>query len=237
MSTSTEISAPAGHEPRADVPDGSTPPRGRPGRRRDLVAYLFLAPWFVGPAPAHRRPVLVALPVVHRLRPAQPRRAGSGWPTTCSMFTDDPRFLPVAQGHAHLRRARRSRCSWPSPWPWRCCSTAGCAGSASTASVYYLPSLLGGSVAVAVMWRQLFGGDGAGQPAARAASASRAAAGSPTPDYALYTLIAADDLAVRLADGDLPGRAASRSRRSSTTPPRSTAPAAGGSSGTSRCRC
>ncbi len=28
-------------------------------------------------------------------------------------------------------------------------------------TVYYLPSIIGGSVAVAVMWRQLFGGDGA----------------------------------------------------------------------------
>ncbi|WP_410785555.1 hypothetical protein [Kribbella sp. C-35] len=47
MSMSTKISAPAGRETTADVPAGSTPAT-RPRPRRDRVAYLFLAPWFVG---------------------------------------------------------------------------------------------------------------------------------------------------------------------------------------------
>ncbi len=42
----------------------------------------------------------------------------------------------------------------------RSCSTAACAGSRFYRSVFYLPSLLGASVAIAILWRQIFGVDG-----------------------------------------------------------------------------
>ena len=49
MSMRTEISAPAGRESTAGIPAGGTPAaRPKPSRRRDRVAYLFLAPWFAG---------------------------------------------------------------------------------------------------------------------------------------------------------------------------------------------
>jgi multiple sugar transport system permease protein len=54
--------------------------------------------------------------------------------------------------------------------------------------IYYLPSLLGGSVAVAVMWRQIFGGDGVVNQALGVFGIN-APNWISTPQYALYTLI------------------------------------------------
>ena len=46
-------------------------------------------------------------------------------------------------------------------------------------ALFYLPSILGGSIAVAVLWRQLFENDGRHQHAPRPISASTAPTGSP----------------------------------------------------------
>lgn len=54
--------------------------------------------------------------------------------------------------------------------------------------IYYLPSLLGGSVAVAVMWRQIFGGEGVVNQGL-ALFGINAPNWISTPQYALYTLI------------------------------------------------
>ena len=48
-------------------------------------------------------------------------------------------------------------------------------------ALFYLPSLLGASVAIAVLWRKVFAGGRAGQPACSRCSASRGRAGSRTP--------------------------------------------------------
>jgi multiple sugar transport system permease protein len=55
-------------------------------------------------------------------------------------------------------------------------------------SIFYLPSLLGGSVAVAVMWRQIFGGSGVVNQAL-AVFGIDAPNWISTPQYALYTLV------------------------------------------------
>ena len=48
-------------------------------------------------------------------------------------------------------------------------------------ALFYLPSLLGPSVAIAVLWRQLFARRRPGQSCVLACSACRGRAGSPTP--------------------------------------------------------
>ena len=58
-------------------------------------------------------------------------------------------------------------------------------------TVYYIPTLLGGSVAISVLWRRLFAGDGAINAIIR--TISNGALDPPswisTPEYALYTLV------------------------------------------------
>ncbi len=102
-------------------------------------------------------------------------------------------------------------------------------------AIFYLPSLLGASVAIAVLWRQLFAGDGL----VNAGTCTIWHSGAEL-DFAseLFALDAgcAQRLAVRLADDHLPRRSASdpaghvRSRQSRRRL------ASSGSSTRSRCR-
>lgn len=56
-------------------------------------------------------------------------------------------------------------------------------------SVYYIPTLLGGSVAIAVLWRRLFAGDGVINMLLRGAFGLDPPAWISNPRYSLYTLI------------------------------------------------
>jgi multiple sugar transport system permease protein len=65
----------------------------------------------------------------------------------------------------------------------------GLRGLALYRSVYYLPSLLGGSVAIAILWRQLFGADGLLNGVLRSVGVADPPAWVSDPDYALGSLI------------------------------------------------
>jgi multiple sugar transport system permease protein len=56
-------------------------------------------------------------------------------------------------------------------------------------AVYYIPTLLGGSVAIAVLWRQLFSADGLINTILRGVFNADPPAWISNPKYALYTLI------------------------------------------------
>ena len=56
-------------------------------------------------------------------------------------------------------------------------------------AVYYLPSLIGSSVAVALLWRQIFGSEGQANRALGALGVESTIGWVSHPDYALWTLI------------------------------------------------
>ncbi|MDR2094417.1 MAG: sugar ABC transporter permease [Treponema sp.] len=56
-------------------------------------------------------------------------------------------------------------------------------------TVYYIPTLLGGSVAISVLWRRLFSGDGVINAILRAVKFADPPSWISTPEYALGTLI------------------------------------------------
>jgi len=56
-------------------------------------------------------------------------------------------------------------------------------------AMFYLPSLLGASVAIAVLWRQIFGADGLVNAVAMALFGIQGPAWISDPDTALYTLV------------------------------------------------
>jgi multiple sugar transport system permease protein len=56
-------------------------------------------------------------------------------------------------------------------------------------ALYYIPTLLGGSVAIAILWRRLFAGDGVLNTILHGAFGITPPAWISTPQYALYTLI------------------------------------------------
>ncbi|OOV13344.1 ABC transporter permease, partial [Streptomyces avermitilis] len=135
--------------------------RRRAARRRGggWWAFLFLAPWFVGLFGLTIYPMLDSLYLSFTdfdlLTPAQ-------WVGTQNyehMFTDDPVFWDSV--HATLLYVVVSV-------PLKLALALGVAmllnrdlrGIGFYRAAFYLPSLLGGAVAIAIVWRQVFGGDG-----------------------------------------------------------------------------
>ncbi len=150
----------------ADVPATTAPgkPRlrgdaGARRRREARAAYLFLAPWFLGLI------VITVVPIVASLYLSftdysmlQPPK-WIGLDNYTKMFAGDPRFLTslkvttiyvVVSVPLQLAFALALALALD----------AGLRGLAFYRSIYYLPSLLGGSVAIAILWRKIFGSDG-----------------------------------------------------------------------------
>jgi multiple sugar transport system permease protein len=134
--------------------------QGKRWRQNNLMGYLFIAPWLIGFF------VLTLIPVATSLVLSfTDYSALSGAPNWVGldnfvrMFTDDPRYWRVVRSTLYfafmsvplkltfallvamlLNKARRAVGIYR--------------------AIYYAPSIVGGSIAVAVMWRQIFGSDG-----------------------------------------------------------------------------
>jgi multiple sugar transport system permease protein len=151
---------PAAGSVRGRGPDTPAPRRRRASfaRRRDRVAYLFLAPWFIGMIVFTIGPIIASLYLSFTdytlLSPPQwlgfdnyremlddPRLRKSLIVTFQYVFVSVPLQLVLALGLAMLLNR-------------------GVRGLAIYRSVFYLPSLLAGSVSIAILWRQIFGNDG-----------------------------------------------------------------------------
>jgi multiple sugar transport system permease protein len=127
-------------------------------RREDRAAYVFLLPWFVGMAVFTIGPILASLYLSFTdytlLSPPEwlgldnyqrmlddTRLHKSLLVTFEYVFISVPLQLSLALALAMLLNR-------------------GVRGLAFYRSVYYLPSLLAGSVSIAILWRQIFGGEG-----------------------------------------------------------------------------
>jgi multiple sugar transport system permease protein len=152
--------------PTAPVPPvPAAPRRGRAARRRraDLAGYLFLSPWLLGLLGITAVPMLISLYL---------------------SFTDYSPLIEVTDANwVGLDNYRRMFTSDPSYWhavrvtvtfaliavPLKLASALGVAmllnralrGISLFRGLFYLPSLLGGSVAVAIVWRSMFNREGA----------------------------------------------------------------------------
>jgi multiple sugar transport system permease protein len=161
----------------------------RPRRRhRDNAAgYAFLAPWLIGIFGLTLLPMAYSLYLsfTHFDLLSAPRWIG--WDNYREMFTDDPRFLqsvkvtliyvvfsvPLKLGIALAVAMGLNR---------------GLRALGFYRAIFYLPSLLGASVAVAVMWRQIFSQDGLVNQVLRVFGI-HGQDWIGTPDYALWTLV------------------------------------------------
>jgi multiple sugar transport system permease protein len=130
----------------------------RPKRRDNLAGFMFLLPWFIGVILITAVPMLASLGLSFtKYNLLQPPRF-IGVDNYVRMFTDD-RFwsslgvtfvyvfvsVPLQLVLALLLAVVLDR---------------GARGLAVYRSVFYLPSLIGGSAAIAVLWKQVFGSDG-----------------------------------------------------------------------------
>jgi multiple sugar transport system permease protein len=134
--------------------------QGRRHRHKDNAAgYLFLTPWFVGLVLITLIPVVTSLYLSFTdyriLRPPN----WVGLENYQHMFLQDPRLL------SSLRvTTTYVIVSVPLSLIFALALAlvldSGLRGLTIYRAVYYLPSLLGGSVAIAILWRKIFGADG-----------------------------------------------------------------------------
>ncbi|HEV2515662.1 MAG TPA: sugar ABC transporter permease [Devosia sp.] len=159
----------------------------RPRRRQSLVGYLFLLPWFGGVILLTAGPLLASLYLSFTNFDLLQAPDWVGLENYIRMFTADTRFMralwvtltyvllgvPLNLAFALLIAVLLNQ---------------KVRGLGLFRGIYYLPSLLGGSVAIAVLWRQLFGRDGVVNEALSVFGIV-----GPNwigmPQYALYTLI------------------------------------------------
>lgn len=128
-------------------------------RSQTRAAYFFLAPWFLGLLGLTLGPMLASLYLSFTDYSLLSDARWVGLDNYEKMFTEDDRFLtslkvttvyvvvsvPLQLAFALALALVLDR---------------GLRGLAFYRSVFYLPSLLGGSVAISILWRKIFGTDG-----------------------------------------------------------------------------
>ncbi|WP_245991263.1 carbohydrate ABC transporter permease [Bogoriella caseilytica] len=140
-----------------EAPDAPPPPR-RDKNRHTLSGHLFLSPWILGFVALTAGPVLASLYLAFTRYNLLSPPSWAGLDNFVRMFSD-PHFLNSAQVtiiyvfvSVPLQLALALFLA--------VVLDKGLRGLAIYRSGYYLPSLLGASVAVAVLWRRIFGYDG-----------------------------------------------------------------------------
>jgi len=181
-----------------DVRSATAPTPAPPSLRRRLLdrlpylsdgaaAHLFLAPWFLGLALITVGPIAASfyLSFTDYSLLAAPEWIGL---ENFARMAEDPRFykaLEVTFTYVFV--------SVPLQLAFALALALvldkGLRGLALYRSIYYLPSLLGSSVAVAVLWRQMFGTDGLVNTLLQALGWENPPGWVSTPTYALGTLI------------------------------------------------
>ena len=128
-------------------------------RRENLAGYLFLSPWLLGFVLITGGPVLASLDLSFTDYSVLGSPDWTGTENYEEMLTSDPRFwtslsvtmtyllasVPLVQVAALTLAVLMNR---------------GVRGLAVYRAVFYIPSLIGGSVAIAILWTAVFAGDG-----------------------------------------------------------------------------
>jgi len=161
--------------------------RSRIAQRDNRAAYLFLLPWLCGLILISIGPILASLYLSFTDYPLLSPPEWIGTENYQDMMNDD-RFwqsmrvtvtyvvvsVPLQLGFALFLALVLDR---------------GIRGLPLYRAVYYLPSLLGSSVAVALLWRQIFGSRGLVNQALGLLGIENTVGWVSHPDYSLWTLI------------------------------------------------
>src|SRR5512139_3829733 len=128
-------------------------------REENLVGYIFLSPWLIGFFAFTVIPMVASLYLAFTkydgVRPAE----WVGLGNFIKMFTDDPRYYKSIQATLYytfvavpLRLAIALLLALTLNNYRR--------GTSFYRTVFYIPSIVGGSIGVAVMWKGIFGNEG-----------------------------------------------------------------------------
>ncbi len=175
----------------ADRASGHRPvsrPRVRTRGVRRWAPYIFLLPWLIGMIAVTLGPMIASLLLSFTDYSFIGSTDWVGIENYERMFTSDARFMsslgvtftyvfisvPLQLGFALLIAMVLNQ---------------GLKGLAFYRSVYYLPSLLGSSVAVAILWRQIFGAEGMVNQILGSIGFENLPNWIGSPDFALGTLV------------------------------------------------
>ena len=155
---------------------------------RELTAYLFLGPWLIGFVVFTLGPVLASLYLSFTKFDLLTAPVWIGAENYVRMFTGDYRFyqalkvtftyllfeVPLKLAFALLIATMLDKAV---------------RGGGIYRALFYIPSLLGGSVAIAVLWRQLFEGNGTVNQVLLWLFGIQGPSWISNPDTAVYTLV------------------------------------------------
>jgi multiple sugar transport system permease protein len=156
--------------------------------REDIHGYLFLLPWFAGFVLFTAGPTLASLFLSFTKFDLLSPPRWAGMDNYIFMFTQDRRFwsalsvtftylmleVPLKLAFALMVAMALNRAV---------------AGAALYRAIFYVPSLLGGSVAIAVLWRHLFHGNGVVNSILFNLTGIKGPSWISNPDTAVYTLV------------------------------------------------
>jgi len=163
-------------------------PRLGHGQKENLAGYLFLTPWLLGFFILTLGPLLASLYLsfTHYNLLSAPNWAGLANYRT--MLTDDPRYftaLRVTMVYVFLSVPLKLVFALGVAM----LLNKGLTGLSVYRAIYYVPSLLGGSVAIALLWQQIFGRNGVVNQLLASLGVADPPSWMAHPDYALYPLI------------------------------------------------
>src|SRR5215831_19090074 len=144
--------------------------------RRNLTAYVFLLPWLAGFFGLTLGPMLASLFLSF----------------TKFDLLSDPRWVGTRNYLALLQDERwwnAVRLKLAFALAVAMLLNQGLRAMPLYRAVYYIPSLLGGSVAVAILWRQVFGQDGVVNTILHLLGVAHPPIWIVDPNFALYTLV------------------------------------------------
>lgn len=184
MSLHTEVAG----LPSAKAPAAAAPGAMKRSWARNGPAYLFLLPWLIGFFGLTLGPALASLYLSFTDYDLIRSPNWVGAANYVRIATADPKFasamtvtffyvalsVPLKLGFALLVALAFNR---------------GLKGLPVYRAIFYLPSLLGSSVAIAVLWRQLFASDGLVNMALWQLFGIEGPSWISNPDYSLYTLV------------------------------------------------
>lgn len=185
------MTAPAAHRPSKmvavdEVTPAKTKVRGR--SRRQRVAYLFLLPWLLGMVVITLGPMIASFYLSLTDYNLIGRQNFVGLENYQQMFTNDDRFISSL-----WVTAQYVLISVPLQLAFALglavLLNQGLRGLSFYRSAYYLPSLLGSSVAIAVLWRQIFGAEGLFNQALGLLGFNNLPNWISTPEWALGTIM------------------------------------------------
>ena len=162
--------------------------RSNAATRRDLIGYAFLTPWLIGFFCFSLGPVLVSLYLSFTKFDLLSPAVWVGTDNYARMFLDDPRFyqsLKVTFTYMTFEVPLKLAFALAEAMVLDKAIRDG----AFYRALFYIPSLLGGSVAIAVLWRQLFEGNGTVNQILLWAFGYKGESWISNPETAIYTLV------------------------------------------------